>query len=61
VPDLAARRWFYLFLVLASTVAAVTQMLGVLQFDGLSLREGFILFLFAILFAWIASSFWLAC
>ena len=61
MPDLAARRWFYLFLVLASTVAAVTQMLGVLQFDGLSLREGFILFLFAILFAWIASSFWLAC
>jgi membrane glycosyltransferase len=61
VPDIAPRRWLYLFLVLASTVAAVTQMLGVLQFDGLSLREGVILFLFAILFAWIASSFWLAC
>ena len=53
------RRWLYLFLVLASTVAAVTQMLGVLQNDGLSWREGVILFLFAILFAWIASSFWL--
>ena len=34
-------------------------MLGVLQDGGLSQREGIILFLFAILFAWIASSFWL--
>jgi membrane glycosyltransferase len=57
---MAPRRWLYLFLVLASTVAAVTQMVGVLQIDGLTLREGCILLLFAILFAWIASSFWLA-
>jgi membrane glycosyltransferase len=49
----------YLFLVLASTVAAVTRMAGVFQVDGVSLREGAILALFAILFAWIASSFWL--
>lgn len=34
-------------------------MLGVLQFDGLSIREAVILILFAILFAWIAASFWL--
>jgi membrane glycosyltransferase len=61
VPDIAPRRWLYLFLVLASTVAAVTQMLGVLQVDGLSWREDAILFLFAILFAWISASFWLAC
>jgi len=60
VPDIAPRRWLYLFLVLASTVAAVTQMAGVLQFDGFTLREVVILVLFAILFAWIASSFWLA-
>jgi len=59
VPELIARRWLYLFLVLASTVAAVTRMLGVLQFDGLSVREAIILFLFAILFAWIAASFWM--
>jgi membrane glycosyltransferase len=57
---MAPRRWLYLFLVLASTVAAVTQMVGVLQFDGLTWREGAILALFAILFAWIALSFWLA-
>jgi membrane glycosyltransferase len=60
VPDIAPRRWLYLFLVLASTVAAVTQMAGVLQIDGLTIREAAILTLFAILFAWISSSFWLA-
>jgi membrane glycosyltransferase len=60
VPDIAPRRWLYFFLVLASTVAAVTQMLGVLQLDGLTAREVVILFLFAILFTWIALSFWLA-
>ena len=60
VPDIAPRRWLYLFLVLASTVAAVTQMAGVFQVDGFSIREIIILVLFAILFAWIASSFWMA-
>ena len=60
MPEIAPRRWLYLFLVLASTVAAVTQMAGVLQFDGFTFREIVILFLFAILFAWIAMSFWLA-
>ena len=60
MPEIAPRRWLYLFLVLASTVAAVTQMAGVLQFDGFTLREIVILALFAILFAWIAMSFWLA-
>jgi membrane glycosyltransferase len=59
VPDIAPRRWLYLFLVLASTVAAVTQMAGVFQLDGFSPREITILVLFAILFAWIASSFWM--
>jgi membrane glycosyltransferase len=60
VPDIAPRRWLYLFLVLASTVAAVTQMAGVFQVDGFTAREIVILVLFAILFAWITSSFWLA-
>jgi membrane glycosyltransferase len=59
VPDIEPRRWLYLFLVLASTVAAVTQMAGVFQVDGFSTREITILVLFAILFAWIASSFWI--
>ena len=60
MPDIAPRRWLYLFLVLASTVAAVTQMAGVLQLDGFTAREVVILVLFAILFAWIVSAFWLA-
>ncbi len=60
MPDIAPRRWLYLFLVLASTVAAVTRMAGVLQYDGFTTREVVILALFAILFAWIAASFWLA-
>lgn len=59
MPELAPRRWLYLFLVLASTVAAVTEMAGVFQADGFSTREITILALFTILFAWIASSFWL--
>ena len=58
--DIAARRWLYLFLVLASTVAAVTEMTGIFEVDGFTWREIFILVLFAILFAWIASSFWIA-
>ncbi len=58
--DSAARRWLYLFLVLASTVAAVTEMTGIFQVDGFTWREIVILVLFGILFAWIASSFWLA-
>ncbi|HEY8254615.1 MAG TPA: glucans biosynthesis glucosyltransferase MdoH [Rhizomicrobium sp.] len=59
MPDIAPRRWLYLFLVLASTVAAVTRMAGVFQIDGFTLREGIIMVLFAILFGWIASSFWM--
>ena len=39
MPDIAPRRWLYLFLVLASTVAAATQMAGVLQFDGFTVLE----------------------
>jgi membrane glycosyltransferase len=58
--DIAARRWLYLFLVLASTVAAVTEMTGIFEVDDFTWREIFILILFAILFAWIASSFWIA-
>lgn len=59
MPDIAPRRWLYLFLVLASIVAAVTRMAGVFQEGGFSGLEVAILVLFAILFGWIASSFWL--
>jgi len=51
VPEIAPRRWLYFFLVLASSVAAVTQMAGVLQVDGFTIPEAAVLGLFAILFA----------
>ncbi len=62
MPDtgLALRRWLFLFLCLFSTVAAVLKLLAILQAGGLSAGEGFFLFLFAVLFGWIAISFWLA-
>ena len=61
MPELTIRRWLFLILVLASTAAASMQLWSVLRIDGLGWREYSILVLFAVLFAWIASSFWLAC
>jgi membrane glycosyltransferase len=62
VPDigLALRRWLFLFLTLTSTAAAVIKLWSVLRSDGLDLSEGLFLFLFTLLFGWIASAFWLA-
>ncbi len=61
MPDPALRRWLFLVLVVVSTVAATAQLWSVLRIDGVGILEGTILFLFAILFAWIVSSFWVAC
>jgi membrane glycosyltransferase len=61
MPDPTTRRWLFLILVLASTAAATWQLWSVLRIDGLFIREASILFLFAVLFAWISASFWLAC
>lgn len=61
MPDVAARRWLFLYLVLASTVAAVTAMAGVLRGSGFTGGEVAQLALFALLFAWISASFWLTC
>jgi membrane glycosyltransferase len=62
VPDgsLAFRRWLFLLLTLSATAAAVAKLWSVLQADGLTIGETLFLFLFAILFGWIASAFWLA-
>ena len=63
MPDgggLAFRRWLFLFLTVFSTAAAVAKLWSVLRADGLSIGEALFLFLFAILFGWIASAFWLA-
>ena len=62
MPDvgLALRRWLFLFLTLSSTAAAVVKLWSILQSDGLTAGETFFLFLFAILFGWIAIAFWMA-
>jgi membrane glycosyltransferase len=62
VPDtgLALRRWLFLFLILSSTAAAVVKLWAILESGGLSIGEGLFVFLFAILFGWIAIAFWLA-
>ena len=62
MPDgsLAFRRWFFLFLTVSATAAAVAKLWSVLQANGLSIGESLFLFLFAILFGWIASAFWMA-
>jgi membrane glycosyltransferase len=60
VPDIAARRWLFLSLVLASTAVGDVQLWQVLRIDGLNDPEILLLALFAILFGWISASFWLA-
>ncbi len=59
--DIAVRRWLFLGLVLATTAAATARLWAIFRVDGLTPLEGAVLALFAILFAWIASSFWIAC
>ena len=60
MPDIAARRWLFLFLVLASSALGSLQLWSVLRIDGLNLSEFLFLSLFIILFGWIAASFWVA-
>jgi membrane glycosyltransferase len=60
VPDIAVRRWLFLLLVSATSLAGVMQLWSVLRIDGVTGAEAVFLSLFAILFAWIAASFWMA-
>ena len=62
MPDagLAFRRWLFLLLTLTSTAAAVTKLWSILQSGGLSVGVVLFLILFAILFGWIGTAFWLA-
>ena len=54
-----ALRWLFLGLVLATTAAATSRLWNVLRVDGLTTAETIYLVLFAILFAWISTSFWM--
>ena len=59
MPDIAARRWLFLILVLTSTTIGVHRLWSVLRIDGLTDPEILFLALFAILFGWVAISFWI--
>jgi membrane glycosyltransferase len=59
--DTQVQRWLFLGLVLSTTAATSTQLLDVFRFDQISLLDGALLAVFAVLFAWIATSFWIAC
>ena len=60
MSDIAVRRWLFLFLVGLSTAGAVFKLYQVLRVDGIDALEFVFLILFAILFGWVAASFWLA-
>src|SRR3954465_2966598 len=59
--DAQLQRWLFLGLVLSTTAAAAARLLDVFRFDQISLLDVLLLAVFAILFVWIATSFWIAC
>ena len=59
--DTQVQRWLFLGLVLSTTAAASARLLDVFRFDQISLLDSALLAVFAVLFAWIATSFWIAC
>jgi membrane glycosyltransferase len=56
-----APRWLVLGLVIATTAVATTKLFAIFRVHGLSADEWLLLALFALLFSWIAASFWVAC
>jgi len=59
--DVAVQRWLILGLVFSTTAAAVARLFEIFRVDGLSASEILLLVIFALLFSWIATSFWIAC
>ena len=59
--EAATQRWLVLGLVLATTAAATAKLFAIFRVDGLLAEEWLLLAVFAVLFSWIAASFWLAC
>jgi membrane glycosyltransferase len=57
----ASQRWLLLGLVFATTAAATFKLFAIFRIDGLSALEWLVLGVFAVLFSWIAASFWVAC
>src|ERR1041385_7963734 len=59
--DAQLQRWLFLGLVLSTTAAAAARLLDVFRFDQVSLLDVLLLAIFAVLFVWIATSFWISC
>jgi len=59
--EATTQRWLVFCLVFATTAAAASKLFTIFRIDGLSAEEWLLLTLFAVLFSWIAASFWLAC
>ena len=59
--DVTVQRWLILGLALSTTAAAGTRLLAIFRVDGIASVETLLLTVFALLFFWIAISFWMAC
>ncbi len=59
--DVAVQRWLIFGLALSTTAATSTRLLAIFRFGGMSIIEVALLLVFAILFFFIATSFWIAC
>jgi membrane glycosyltransferase len=59
--DTAVHRWLILGLALSTMAAASTRLLAIFRTDEIASLETLLLALFALLFFWIAISFWMAC
>ncbi len=59
--EAATQRWAVLGLVFVTTAAATLKLFSIFRLDGVSVEEWLLLAVFAVLFSWIAASFWLAC
>jgi membrane glycosyltransferase len=59
--DLSVQRWLLLGLVISTTAVAVTRLLAIFRDGDVTLLQVLLLTVFAVLFAWIATSFWVGC
>lgn len=59
--DVTVQRWLILGLALSTMAAAGTRLLAIFRVDGIASVETLLLIVFALLFFWIAISFWMAC
>ena len=59
--DVAIQRWLVFGLVLSTTAAATARLIAIFRVDGLTTLEILVLAVFALLFSWIAVSFWIGC